>query len=101
MKASMASFQLAGTSIEYHHSTRIFSMPSGSMRVGMGSSDSRRGGASSSKLMNTAPPQVSQRTSTSDRSLGSLAASENSSSRYRKVLSPSRPQHHPWNGQVK
>ena len=57
-------------------------------------------GACASKLMNAHPPQVSTRTSVRRRSVASQLASSKRSGWYMNVLAPSRPQHHPWNGQM-
>ena len=66
-----------------------------------GSMQSRNGGASSSRLIHAQPPHSSHRTGARSRSSAHMLPSSNASGRSTNVFFPSRPQHHPWNGQTK
>src|SRR6478735_2955839 len=101
MKAAVANFQFTGSRHDFHHSTRSAETFHSSCLDANGSMQSCSGGASSSMLIHAQPPQSSQRTGASSRSSAHMLFSSNSSARSTNVFLPSRPQHHPWNGQTK
>ncbi len=89
MKASSASFQLTGSRQAYHHSARIDSTFQASRTVANGSMHCRSGGASSLRLIQAHPPQVSHRTGVRSRSFGARLCSANVFFRGTKVFRPS------------
>src|SRR6516162_8134073 len=101
MKAAVASFQFTGSRHDFHHSTRSDDTFHSSCLLANGSTQSRNGGAPSSGLIHAHPPHSSHLTGLSARSSAHRLLSSNSSERSTNVLSPSSPQHHPWNGQTK
>src|SRR5215213_9193013 len=101
MKASVASFQFTGSKHDFHHSVRSASTFHSSCLDANGSMHSRSAGALLSRLIHAQPPHNSHLTGTSARSSAPRLLSSNTSGRNTKVLPPSRPQHHPWNGHTK
>src|ERR1700757_4214999 len=119
MKAAVASFQFTGSRHDFHHSVRRRSTfhsswidANGSMEWRNGgrpppgvvpkvSMHPRNGGASSSRLTHAPPPHNSHLTGTRLRSSARRLLSSKTSGLNTNVLLPSRPQHHPWNGQTK
>src|SRR5688572_11308562 len=101
MNAAVANFQFTGSRQDFHHSTRSAETFHSSCLEANGSMQSRRGGASSSRLIHAQPPHSSHRTEASARSSAPMLLSLNSSDRSTKVLLPSRLQHHPWNGHTR
>src|ERR1700740_2328059 len=101
MKAAVASFQFTGSRHAFHHSVRKDSTFHWSWIDANGSMQSRNGGASSSRLIHAHPPHNSHLTGTRLRSSVTRLLSSKTSGLNTNVLLPSRPKHHPWNGQTK
>ena len=102
MKAAVASFQFTGSRHDFHHSVRSASTLNSSCLEANGSMQSRSGGASSSRLIHAHPPHSSHRTGARREIVGAeVGFVELPRDRSTKVFLPSRPQHHPWNGQTK
>src|SRR5882757_7068340 len=101
MKAAAASFQFTGSTHDFHHSVLSAPIFHSSYLDASGSMQSRNGGAPSSRLIHAHPPHSSHLTGISSRSSASRLPSSNAPGRSTKVFFPSRPQHHPWNGQTK
>src|SRR5271163_5260645 len=101
MNAAVPNFQFTGSRQDCHHSTRSDSTFQASYIDAKGSIQSRSGGALSSRLIHTHPPQSSHLTETSCRSSTDMFSSAKASGRNTKVLRPSIPQHQPWNGDRK
>src|SRR4051812_47197752 len=101
MNAAVASFQLTGSTHDFHHSVRSAPTFHSSCLEANGSRQLRSGGASSSRLIHAQPPHDSHLTGIKARSSASRLSSSKSSGRKTKVFLPSRTQHHPWNGHTK
>src|SRR5215212_3033026 len=101
MNAAVASFQFTGSRQDFHHSTRSAETFHSSCLEAKGSTQSRSGGASSSRLIHAQPPHSSHRTEARARSFAPKLLPSNASDRRTNVLLPSRPQHHPWNGHTR
>ena len=91
MNASSASFQFTGRRQAYHHSARSDSTFQASRMVANGSMHCRSGGASSSRLIQAHPPQISHRTGVRSRSSGCRLCSANVLDWVTKVFLPSGP----------
>src|SRR3954452_25618616 len=101
MNASVASFQFTGSRHDFHHSVRSAPTFHSSCLDAHGSMHSRHARGLLSRVIHAQPPHNSHLTVTSAISVPPRLLSSKTSGRNTKVLTPSRPQHHPWNGQTK